>query len=123
MERLSSEPSGGVFLSKLGVFKAKNYVLYLSAPTEDRIFMNIHVSVATDYSIFKNIYVSVTTEDTIFVNILVSVVYESIIFMNMHISFTPECMIFVNIVVSGGEDGLFSLQKSRNVVRTGVFLF
>jgi hypothetical protein len=43
--------------------------------------------------------------------------------MNIHIPVVPEGMIFVNIVVSGGEDGLFSLQKSRNVVRTGVFLF
>ena len=95
MKRLSSEPSGGDFLSKRGVFKAKNYVLYLSAPTED----------------------------TIFANMLVSVTHESIIFMNIHIPVVPEGMIFMNIVVSGGEDGLFSLQKSRNVVRTGVFLF
>ena len=107
MKRLSSEPSGGDFLSKLGVFKAKNYVLYLSAPTEDRIFMNIHVSVATEYSIFKNIYVSVTTEDAISANMLVSVTHESIIFANMHISFMPESMIFMNIVVSGDEFGLF----------------
>ena len=108
MKRLSSEPSEGDFLSKRGVFKAKNYVLYLSAPTEDRIFMNIYVSVVPEYSIFVNIHVSVTTEDTIFANMLVSVVYESIIFANMHISFTPESMIFMNIVASGGKFGCFS---------------
>ena len=105
MKRLSSEPSGGDFLSKLGVFKAKNYVLYLSAPTEDRIFMNIHVSVATEYRIFANIHISAVPETMIFINMQYSFQAESIIFANIHISFTPESMIFMNIVVSGGEDG------------------
>jgi hypothetical protein len=43
--------------------------------------------------------------------------------MNIHIPVVPEGVIFMNIVVSGGEDGLFSLQKSRKVLRTGVIRF
>ena len=108
MKGLSSEPSGGDFLSKRGVFKAKNYVLYLSALTEDRIFMNIHVSVATEYRIFANIHISVMPETIIFINMRYSFQTESIIFANMHIPFTPESMIFMNIVVSGGKFGCFS---------------
>ena len=108
MKRLSSESSGGDFLSKLGVFKAKNYVLYLSAPTEDRIFMNIHVSVATEYRIFAKIHISVVLEIMIFINMQYSFLTESIIFANIHISFTPESMIFMNIVVSGDKFACFS---------------
>ena len=37
LERLSSEPSGGDFLSKRGVFKAKNYVLYYSCPVNTNL--------------------------------------------------------------------------------------
>lgn len=107
LKRLSSSPSINDLQPKRGVFKAKNYVLYLSAPTEDRIFMNIHVSVAPECRIFANIHISVVPEIMIFINMQYSFLTESIIFVNMHISFTPESMIFMNIVVSGDEFGCF----------------
>ena len=107
MKRLSSSPSINDLQPQKGVFKAKNYVLYLSAPTEDRIFVNIYVSVATEYRIFANIHISVVPETMIFINMQYSFLPESIIFVNMHISFMPESMIFMNIVVSGDKFGCF----------------